>query len=181
MEIRADHRPRADPVVALRAVAPARDAELLLTLYASTRAEELAVVPWSDAEKDAFLRMQFEAQDRYWRAQKPGASFDVIVVDGQPAGRLYVHRMPAEIRIVDIALLPEHRGRGIGTLLIGRILDEAAGGGLPVTIHVEQGNRARALYERLGFTQIATTGVYDLLECRSVRPDRRTPTEVSHA
>ena len=157
--------------VALRSVDCAADAELLLAVYASTREEELAVVPWTPAEKDAFLRMQFEAQDRWWREQRPDATFDVILIDGEPAGRLYVDRRPAEIRIVDIALLPDHRAMGVGTLLIRRILEEGCASRRPVTIHVERGNRARALYERLGFTQIGTTGVYDLLSTAADRDD----------
>lgn len=157
-----DPRP-ATPVVALRAVDRAADAEFLYAVYASTRAEELAVVPWTDAQKEAFLRMQFDAQDRYWREQTPAAAFDVIVVDGEPGGRLYVNRLSDDIRIVDIALLPDHRGRGVGTLLIRRVIEEGDETGRPVTIHVERGNRARGLYERLGFRQISTTGVYDLL------------------
>jgi ribosomal protein S18 acetylase RimI-like enzyme len=152
--------------VALRNVDRAADAEFLLAVYASTREEELAVVPWTPAERAAFLRMQFEAQDRFWREQRPDAVFAVILVDGEPAGRLYVDRRPEEIRIVDIALLPDHRAMGVGTLLIRRILDEGIASGRPVSIHVERGNRARALYERLGFRQIDTTGVYDLLEHR---------------
>ena len=111
-------------MVALRPVDAAADAELLLAVYASTRAEELAVVPWTAAERDAFVRMQFDAQDRCWREQRPDAGFDVILVDGRPAGRLYVDRRVDEIRIVDIALLPDHRAMGVGTLLIRRILDE---------------------------------------------------------
>ncbi|MDP1850494.1 MAG: GNAT family N-acetyltransferase [Solirubrobacteraceae bacterium] len=151
--------------VELRSVDRRADAEFLRSVYASTRAEELAVVPWTDAELEAFLRMQFDAQDRHYREQRPAAALDVILVDGAPAGRLYVDRSADEIRIVDIALLPEHRGRGVGTLLIRRVLDEGSETGRPVTIHVERGNRARALYGRLGFRQISTTGVYDLLAC----------------
>ena len=98
----------------LRPVEP-DDREFLYRVYASTRTEELAVVPWDDAQKDAFLRAQFDAQDAWWRENYGGASFDVIVVDGEPAGRLYLHRGDTEIRIVDIALLPEHRGKGVGT------------------------------------------------------------------
>lgn len=169
----ADHPRRSPPVVALRAVGPAADAELLYAVYASTRAEELAVVPWTDAQREAFLRMQFDAQDRCWREQKPATTWDVILLDGQPGGRLYVNRLADEIRIVDIALLPEHRGRGVGSLLIGRLLDEGSETGRPVTIHVERNNRARALYERLGFSQIGTTGVYDLLSCGAVAADHR--------
>ena len=120
-------------------------------------------MPWTDAQREAFLRMQFDAQDRYWRERNPAATYDVILVDGVPAGRLYVNRVADEIRIVDIALLPEHRGRGAGTLLVRRVLEEGSATGRPVTIHVERTNRARVLYERLGFRQISSTGVYDLL------------------
>ena len=126
--------------------------------------EELAVVPWDDAQKDAFLRMQFDAQDAWWRENYAAASFDVIVVDGEPAGRLYVHRGPSEIRIVDIALLPEHRGNGIGTLLLDGLLAEGDGGGKSVTIHVERMNPALRLYERLGFSVAEDKGVYLFLE-----------------
>ena len=159
-------RPSPAAAITLRAVDRRADAELLLAVYSSTREEELSVVPWTRAQKEAFLRMQFDAQDRYWREQRPEARFDVILVDGQPAGRLYVDRRDGEIRIVDIALLADHRGRGVGTLLIRGVLDEGSETGRPVTIHVERGNRARTLYERLGFRQIGTTGVYDLLEAR---------------
>jgi GNAT superfamily N-acetyltransferase len=164
----AGHLPTA-AIVELRSVDRRADAEFLLSVYASTRAQELAVVPWTDAERDAFLQMQFDAQDRSYREQRPAAAFDVVVVDGAPGGRLYVDRAADEIRIVDIALLPDHRGKGVGTVLIRRILDEGSATGRPVTIHVERGNRARGLYERLGFRQISTTGVYDLLSCERRR------------
>jgi ribosomal protein S18 acetylase RimI-like enzyme len=133
-------------------------------VYASTRAEELAVAPWDDAQKDAFLRSQFEAQDAWYREHYADASFDVIVVDGEPAGRLYVHRGDREIRIVDIALLPEHRGIGIGTTLLRDLLAEADAAGKRVTIHVERFNPARRLYERLGFSIAEDRGIYLFLE-----------------
>ena len=133
-------------------------------MYASTRAEELAVVPWDDAQKDAFLRAQFDAQDAWWHENYAEASFDVIVVDGEPAGRLYVHRGPSEIRIVDIALLPEHRGDGVGTRLLEDLLAEGDASGKSVTIHVERMNPALRLYERLGFALAEDKGVYLFLE-----------------
>lgn len=156
----------ATPPIALRPVEPSSDHELLVAVYGSTRVEELAPVPWTVEQKDAFIRMQFAAQDTHWREMRPGARFDVILLDGEPAGRIYVDRLDHEIRIVDIALLPAQRNRGVGTTLIRGLLDEAHGRGVPVTIHVERQNPARRLYERLGFTQISTTSVYDLLECR---------------
>jgi ribosomal protein S18 acetylase RimI-like enzyme len=127
-------------------------------------------VPWDDAQKDAFLRMQFDAQDAWWRENYADASFEVILVEGEPAGRLYVHRGESEIRIVDIALLPEHRGGGIGTSLLEDLLAEADAAGKSVTIHVERLNPALRLYERLGFALAEDKGVYLFLE----RPPRTT-------
>lgn len=144
----------------------ADDLPFLRDLYASTRLDELAPVPWSAADKRAFLDQQFEAQRRFYREQFPDTAFDVIEVDGEPAGRLYVDRRPGEIRVVDIALLPAWRGRGIGSGLLRQLMDEAAGQRRPLRIHVEKNNPAYRLYQRLGFTVLEDKGVYDLLEWR---------------
>lgn len=144
--------------------AHAEDRDVLLRVYAATREEELRLVDWSDEQKAAFVRQQFEAQDAYYREHYDPATFDVIEVDGQPAGRLYVARWEEEIRIVDVALLPGHRGRGIGTTVIRALLDEAAAEGKRLSIHVEKHNPARRLYERLGFAEVADRGVYVLME-----------------
>jgi ribosomal protein S18 acetylase RimI-like enzyme len=155
----------APPRVNLR---PARagDDELLRRVYASVREDELAAVRWSAAEKDAFLRHQFDAQDTHYREHYEGATFDVIEVDGEPVGRLYVARWAEEIRIMDIALLPEHRGRGIGTHILRGLLEEASLTGKRVSIHVEMNNPALRLYERLGFVQAAVNGVYVRLDAQ---------------
>jgi ribosomal protein S18 acetylase RimI-like enzyme len=152
-------------VVELLPVA-AGDREFLCRVYASTRAEELAAVPWDEAQKAAFLRMQFDAQDRWYREQYPRATYEVVVIDGEPAGRLYLNRGDAEIRIVDIALLPDHRGNGVGTSLLRDLLAEADAVGKRVTIHVERLNPALRLYERLGFSVAEDKGVYLFLERR---------------
>ena len=145
---------------------PARDEDrdLLFSVYASTRAEELAPVPWTAEAKDAFLQQQFAAQHAHYREHYPGAAFLVIEAAGVPAGRLYVARWPREIRIMDIALLPEHRRRGIGTAILADLLSEAAATGKVASIHVERNNPALGLYERLGFRTAADRGVYLLLE-----------------
>jgi ribosomal protein S18 acetylase RimI-like enzyme len=120
-------------------------------VYASTRAGELAQLPWSEAEKRVFLAMQFDAQDRDYRGRFPGARFDVVEQDGAPIGRLIVERGADEIRVLDIALLPEHRGAGAGSALLRELQAEAAARSQRVAIHVERANPARRLYERLGF------------------------------
>jgi ribosomal protein S18 acetylase RimI-like enzyme len=149
--------------VALRPVEPA-DEQMLFRVYASTRVDELAAVPWEQEQKEAFLRAQFDAQTRWYREHYGTASFDVVLVDGEPCGRLYVHRGAAEIRIVDIALLPARRGEGVGTALLRDVLAESDETGKRVTIHVERLNPALRLYERLGFAVAADKGVYLLLE-----------------
>ena len=152
-------------MIALRPVGP-DDGTLLLEVYASTRAEEMALAGWDEAQKDAFVRMQFEAQRSWYEQQYPDASFDVVVVDGEPAGRLYVDRRGDAIDIVDIALLREFRGRGIGSGLLRQLLDEAAGAGKVASIHVERFNRARRLYDRLGFVVAEDKGIHLLMEWR---------------
>jgi ribosomal protein S18 acetylase RimI-like enzyme len=149
--------------VELRPVADA-DREFLCRLYASTRAEEMAQTGWTEAEVESFLRFQFAAQDAFYRQQFGDASFDLVLEEGIPVGRLYVDRRDDEIRLIDIALLPEHRGRGIGSALLRELLAEAGRAGKPVRIHVEAFNPAMRLYERLGFRKVDENGVHHLME-----------------
>jgi ribosomal protein S18 acetylase RimI-like enzyme len=140
------------------------DRDFLRQLYASTREQELAQVDWDDGTRQAFIEHQFSAQDEHYRSNYPGATLDVIEVDGERAGRLYVHRGEQDIRIMDIAVAPEFRGRGVGTALIEELIEEARSSGRSVSIHVEMQNPARALYERLGFVPAGEHGVYVLMK-----------------
>jgi GNAT superfamily N-acetyltransferase len=153
-------------MISLRPITP-KDDSFLAGLYASTRSDELAVTGWSDEEKALFCRRQFDAQSAHYRENYPGALLQVVEEDGVPVGRLYVARWDKEIRIMDIALLPEHRGRGIGTKLLRDLQDEAPGAGKWLTIHVERFNPALRLYERLGFRQIEDKGVYFLMRWKA--------------
>jgi GNAT superfamily N-acetyltransferase len=146
------------------------DTEILYQIYASTRREELAAIGWDEPTKAAFLRMQFDAQHNYYRATYPDASYDLIVAGENILGRLYVHRDSDGLLIIDLTLLSEHRGRGIGTALLHRVIDEATVTGNPVRVHAERFNPACRLYARLGFRQIEDQGVYLLLE-RAVYPN----------
>jgi ribosomal protein S18 acetylase RimI-like enzyme len=147
--------------VELRPVEP-EDEEFLLRLYGTTREAELAYVDWPAEQKEAFVRHQYDAQTLHYREHYPTATFDVILVDGEPAGRLYVDRWPSETRIMDIALLPEFRGGGVGSGLIQEIKAE----GREVTVHVERFNRAQELYRRLGFVPEEAGPVYVLMRWR---------------
>jgi len=151
--------------VRLRA-ATAADEDLLCRIYASTREAELALVDWSPEQKQSFVRQQFHAQDAYYRQHYPGAEFWVIERAGEALGRLYLHHRPREIRLMDIALLSVARGNKIGEGLLRGLMERAAREGKALTIHVEKMNRARHLYERLGFVVVADRGIYDFLEWR---------------
>lgn len=156
-------------MVTLRPITPA-DQPFLWQVYASTRAAELAQVDWPPEQQRAFLDQQFNAQHAYYHEHYPTARFQIIEQAGTPIGRLYVDEWPTEIRIMDIALLPEYRGQGLGTQLLTAVLARGAQLGLPVTIHVEMFNPALRLYERLGFRRMGEHGVYFLLKCETTAP-----------
>lgn len=134
-------------------------------MYASAREEELSIAPWTADEKAAFLEFQFNAQDVHYRTYA-NAEFFVIEADGEPIGRLYLNRAADFLGVMDIALLPAWRGRGIGRGLLEDVMAEAASAGVVVSLHVERHNPARRLYARLGFTQVEDGPVYDRLEWR---------------
>ena len=152
--------------VALRPVTK-EDEAFLRAVYASTREEELRQVDWTAEQKAAFCEMQFRAQDVDYRKNYPGAQFLVIERGGVPAGRLYVSRGEKSFLILDIALLPEHRGAGIGTRLLKELMEEADAAGKTVRIHVEKFNPAQRLYRRLGFREVEDIGVYWEMEWRA--------------
>jgi len=158
--------PASDTTTAAVTLRRARDDDraFLIDLYGSTRDEELSRVSWPEGQREAFVRMQFDAQDTDYRRRNPHGTFDVVEVDGRPAGRLYVDRRAGDIRIVDIALRPEFRGSGVGTQLITSLMDEAASADGKLSVHVEVHNRAAALYTRLGFVVTAEGEVHKRME-----------------
>ena len=111
-----------------------------------------------------FCRMQFAAQSADYQRNYPDASFQVIERNGVAAGRLLVLRSDEKIHVIDIALLPEHRGAGIGTKLLRELQEEAKAAGKPLTIHVERFNPALRLYQRLGFHMVEEQEVYFLMQ-----------------
>ena len=127
------------------------DEAFLRDLYASTRIDELAHAGWSPAQVDGFLRMQFDLQRTHYRRHYPNAKFLIVVLDGRAIGRLYVDYTPDDVRVLDISLLPDVRGTGIGRSLLGSVIEQADLLAAPVTLHVAVGSPARRLYERLGF------------------------------
>lgn len=157
----------APPRIALRPEMEA-DRGFSRAVYGASRAEELAQVPWSDMQRAAFLDQQFDAQRLHYRAQHPRAEWSVVVVDGVDAGRLYVDETPGLLLLIDIALLPGFRARGIGRALMDGVIARAEAAGRAVRLHVEKDHPALGWYRRLGFVVDGDVGVY----WRMVRPAR---------
>jgi len=143
------------------------DQEFLIGVYASTRAEELAQVDWDESQKDAFIRWQFGLQKQEYETRYPDARYEVILVDGEPAGRIWVGTDDTQIRLLDIALLTEFQNRGVGTYLLKRLMDEAMQSkkALRHMLFMLNDNAYR-FYERLGFETIEDLGGYKHMEWR---------------
>lgn len=141
------------------------DEAFLLQVFASTRESERKAVQWEAGEWEAFIKLQYKAQKNHYVAQFPAAAHDIVLCDAEPVGRLWVNQAEDEIRLLDIALLPEQRSQGIGTHLIRGLQHEATIARVPLRHSVELENpRARKLYERLGFVAINTRGLHTLME-----------------
>ena len=156
--------------IKLRTAGP-EDQDFLYSVYASTRADEMRLAQWDIGQAEAFLRMQFDAQRAFYAEHYPNARYQIILLDDQRVGRLYVDRWESEIRIMDIALLPAYRGRGIGSTLLNTVFEEARASDLPVTIHVERFNPALRWYEALGFRAREDKGVYLLMAWQPQRSE----------
>ena len=151
--------------IALRPERP-EDDSFLAEVYASTRQDELNLTNWDAATRSAFLAMQFKAMRQGYQSSFPEGQFSIILADGSPVGRVVVNRADAEIRVVDIVLLPVHCGLGIGTKLMEGFKAEAARARKPLRLCVFQGTRAVGFYRRLGFLAVGAAGAYQEMEWR---------------
>lgn len=141
------------------------DEGFLLSVYESTRADELAQVDWPDENKKAFLRWQFERQREEYNGRFPGAEYDLILIADRPAGRIWIGTDDHQIRLLDIALLPEFQNRGAGTMLLRWLIDRSNKAGKPLRHMVFiLNNEAHRFYERLGFVVIEDLGAYKHME-----------------
>lgn len=147
--------------------ASANDEAFVRQVYASTRQEEMQSWGWTAEQQQHFVRMQFDARRSAYAATYP-VSVECVILDADvPAGSITVSRSSAEIRLVDIALLPEHRSRGIGTILLSMLTRESMSSDIPVRLSVVRGNPAYHLYERLGFVVTDAGPMYLEMEYRS--------------
>jgi ribosomal protein S18 acetylase RimI-like enzyme len=149
----------------LRPVRP-EDQDFLFKLYASTRAQEIAAFGWPAAQQEVFLRMQFTAQQRSYESAYPQAEHQIVEQGRAPIGRIMVHKGKEFARLVDIALLAEYCGHGIGSELMGALMEQCAGDGATLKLQVRQANPAVRLYERLGFIRVSEDAMYIQMERR---------------
>jgi ribosomal protein S18 acetylase RimI-like enzyme len=136
----------------LRPATPGDEA-FLTALLISTRPHEAAAMPSPDLAQQVFA-LQRTAQRSAWLGETDTTEC-IVEVDGMPAGRLVTRRQATQIVLVDISLMPKHRGAGLGGAAIGALQREAAERAVPLLLHVDVGNRAQRLYERLGFVVTA--------------------------
>ncbi len=150
------------PDITLRPVAP-EDETFLRDVYASTREEELAQVPWTPEQIAAFLDFQFRAQTAHYNEYFPHSEHLIVLRDGEPVGRLWLDRGGEALHILDLAVLTRHRGQGTGGVILKRLMEEGAENRKPVTIHVESFSRSLGLFERLGFVRAQENGIHYLM------------------
>jgi ribosomal protein S18 acetylase RimI-like enzyme len=151
---------REDAVAIVLKRARQSDEEFMIAVYASSRADEMAITGWNLEQQDAFLRMQFDAQKRSYSAQFPQAEYSLIEFDGVAAGRLIVDRSGEEILLIDIAVLSQFRQKGIGSALLHQLMEEGGRTGKAIRLHVERFNPALHWYQRLGFKTASESAIY---------------------
>ncbi|HEX8397351.1 MAG TPA: GNAT family N-acetyltransferase [Pyrinomonadaceae bacterium] len=152
----------------------------LLAVYASSREDEMRLVPWNDEQKRAFLEMQLLAQHQYYFSRYPAASYEIINLAQQPIGRLYVDRSGETIKILDITILPEYRSKGAGGKIVAEIMREGEQTNKPVEIYVENFNHSAKFFARLGFEPVAEEGFHVLWQWKpTAKTETTTKTETT--
>jgi ribosomal protein S18 acetylase RimI-like enzyme len=149
--------------IILRSVQAADD-QFVSEVYSSSREQEMALVPWNDAQREAFLRMQCAAQISHYQKHHPKAEHSIVLVDGMPVGRVYIDRAEEKIEILDLTILTAHRGKGAGSYILKQLQEESRETGKPLNIYVESFNPSLALFERLGFKKNSEEGIHFLME-----------------
>jgi ribosomal protein S18 acetylase RimI-like enzyme len=140
------------------------DGQFLFRLYASTRADEVGSWGWPAEQQESLLRMQFRARSQSYAMTYSGASHSILLAGEEPVGSMVVWLGPAEIRLVDIALLPNYRNKGLGGVWLSGLIRQAAAAERPLRLSVHRGNPAIRLYQRLGFSAIEDGPMYIEME-----------------
>lgn len=151
---------------------PARtdDEEFLYRLFYSVYLEKLQLVPMSAAEKKTLVELTYQGFTRHYNSLVPASDDRLVLLDNESIGRMILLQVPGEIRLADLAILPQYRCRGIGSALIGQLQAESTMSKRPVRLQVARFDRALKLYRRLGFYKIDVAGPYLHLEWSSKPP-----------
>ena len=142
----------------------AADQDFLFGVFCSAQAEKFESLSLLPDQQEQLLRMQYQAQRRAYLGQYPDADFDLVLINGVPAGNLYALRGPDKFVLIDITLLPEHRNSGVGADLVRQLITKASAAGKALNAHVSKENPAWRLWRRLGFRKISDDGVYLTIE-----------------
>lgn len=146
------------------------DEEFLAKVYFSVRSDEFLPLGWDAEQLGRFLAMQYKIQKQAYDLQFPGAENLIIRLEKEKIGRLIVNRSAADLRLVDISLLPEFRGSGIGTKIISDLQSEAGEKNLPLTLNVARNNpSAFRLYQKLGFQTTGEAEIYVSMQWRKIK------------
>jgi ribosomal protein S18 acetylase RimI-like enzyme len=148
------------------------DDSFIVTVYRSTREDELKITNWTEQQKKAFIFMQSMAQLAEYKIKFPGAVFRIIIYKKKDAGRFYTWENEEEIRLIDITLLPQFRGRGIGTSLLQQLIKRSNKVQKKISLHVDPANPALQLYRRSGFIHIKNNGRYYYMEKNPAEPNK---------
>ena len=144
--------------------ATADDENFLITVYKSSRGDDLRGLGWDENRINEFLEMQYQAQRTFDQSDYGRATDEIILCSGQRAGRLLADFREDEIRCVDLSLLPEYRNRGLGTLLVRKLQKQASAAQKPLRVQIIRFSRAVKLFERLGFSRTSETGTHFQME-----------------
>jgi ribosomal protein S18 acetylase RimI-like enzyme len=142
----------------------ADDHEFLSRLFYSVHSEKLNPTHLNAEEKHRLIGLMYQGFARHYSAIEPCADDRIVLVNNECIGRMILLQTREEIRLADLAILPQYRQRGIGSALIGQLQTESLISNRPLRLHVARFDRALRLYQRLGFYKIEVAEPYLHLE-----------------
>ena len=145
-----------------------KDRDFIEKVYRSTREDELKLLSWTELQKQSFIIMQSIAQETEYKNKFPGATFEIILHNQKPAGRLYLYESDTHLKVIDITLLPPFQGKAIGTSILKDLAVKAKQRKKIFSLSVRRDNRAIHLYHKLGFKKISSLGDYDNMELHPI-------------
>jgi len=130
------------------------DEDFAWQIFKLTMQESIAAVwgGWDDVRWNTFFRRHYQL-----------SLTRIIVVDGRDVGIRRVEERPDEVWLDTVEIAPEQQGRGLGSTIVRAVLADARSRNRAVGLQVNRANRARLLYERLGFIEVGSTDTHHLM------------------